>query len=221
LVALNDKIDELFSAPEAIILKNLNNGPTLKALYAGRYDQQDIAAELEEAGYDVESFDCTCDYPIGEYRETYTWDASDDWLGWTHASGDSLSVGNPNYAPKLRYGVPIGYVRIDMATLAAQLGISNPSNRVWDFYSIQMDYLHDAAGTGQASIQTRTTGGAGWISTEYTNSLTWTTVKKDWGEETPRQIEYTGGINLRSIPAAGGGYTHIDNVILDFDTYIV
>jgi hypothetical protein len=220
LIQLNSKINELFTAPEALVLTNMNLGPTLKALYAGRYDQQDVAANLEAEGYDVESFDCTCDYPVGEYRETYTWDA-DDWEGWTHNTGDSLSSGNPDWAPKLRYGVPTGYIRIDMATLASQLGISNPSNRVWDFYSIQMDYLHDLAGTGQASIQTRTTGGAGWIAVNYPNSLTWTTVKKDWGEGGPRQIEYTGGINLRGIPAAGGGYTHIDNVILDFDTYLV
>ena len=61
LVALDDKIDELFSAPEALILKNLNNGPTLKSLYAGRYDQQDIAEILFDAGYELNQFNCLCD----------------------------------------------------------------------------------------------------------------------------------------------------------------
>ena len=60
LAALNDKIDELFSVAEAGILKNLNNGPTLKALYAGRYDQQDIANELLDAGYELGDFTCNC-----------------------------------------------------------------------------------------------------------------------------------------------------------------
>ncbi|MCK5430910.1 MAG: hypothetical protein KAI94_15635 [Anaerolineales bacterium] len=65
LAALNDKIDELFTAPEAIILKNMNNGPTIKALYSGRYDQQDIAEQLSNAGYELDDFDCSCAIPGG------------------------------------------------------------------------------------------------------------------------------------------------------------
>jgi hypothetical protein len=221
LVALNAKIDELFAPVEAVIVKSLNLGPTLKALYAGRYNQQDIAAELEEKGYDVGSFDCTCDYPVGEYREIWTWDVDDDWLGWSHGTGDSIhGDGNPNYAPRCRYDVPPGYCRIDMDFLADHIGIANPSNRIWAIYSIELDYKHDLVGTGQASIQTRTTGGAGWIANNYPNSLTYVTVKKDWGDETPRELQYTGGINLRGLMAAGGGYTHFDNVKIDFDTWL-
>ena len=63
LAGLNDKIDELFTLPEALILKNLNNGPTLKALYSGRYEQQDIADALLDAGYELVDFDCSC--PVG------------------------------------------------------------------------------------------------------------------------------------------------------------
>lgn len=81
---LNDKIDELFTVPEALILTNMNLGPTLKALYAGRYDQQDIAEILFEAGYDVESFDCSCD-EIGEYQ--YLADFEIGWDGWHNHSG--------------------------------------------------------------------------------------------------------------------------------------
>lgn len=61
LVALNDKIDELFTTVEGVILKNMNIGPTLKSLYAGRYDQQDIAEILYDAGYEVDDFTCYCD----------------------------------------------------------------------------------------------------------------------------------------------------------------
>jgi hypothetical protein len=67
LVALNDKIDELFTVPEALILKNLNLGPTIKALYSGRYDQQDIADILLDAGYELGDFDCSCvPIPVGD-----------------------------------------------------------------------------------------------------------------------------------------------------------
>lgn len=61
LIALNDKIDELFTSIESAILKNMNLGPTLKSLYAGRYDQQDIAEVLFDAGYELDDFSCFCD----------------------------------------------------------------------------------------------------------------------------------------------------------------
>jgi len=65
---LKAKISELFSGPQALVLLNLNITPTVKALYAGRYDQADIAAQLAAAGYDTADFDCTCDGFLGEYN---------------------------------------------------------------------------------------------------------------------------------------------------------
>lgn len=57
----NAKVDELFSVVDAVAIKAINLSPQLKAMYAGRYDQEDIAAKLEELGYDLESFSCeTC-----------------------------------------------------------------------------------------------------------------------------------------------------------------
>lgn len=90
LAALNDKIDVLFTVPEALILKNLNLGPTLKSLYAGRYDQQDIAEILEAAGYDTGDFDCTCDVQIGEFL------IFDDWEDHTYAPL-LKTAGYPNF----------------------------------------------------------------------------------------------------------------------------
>ena len=67
LERLNDKIDELFTTVEAIVLKSMNLGPTLKMLYAGRYDQQDIAEILFDAGYELTDFDCEdCDIVTDE-----------------------------------------------------------------------------------------------------------------------------------------------------------
>lgn len=54
------KVDELFGATEAALIKNLNVGPRLKGLYSGRYNQQDIAQTLADAGYEPGDFDCSC-----------------------------------------------------------------------------------------------------------------------------------------------------------------
>ena len=71
LASLDDKIDELYDVPVTTILQNLNLGPELKALYAGRYKEQDIAQALVDAGYELIDFDCDC--PI-EYDFSPTWD---------------------------------------------------------------------------------------------------------------------------------------------------
>jgi hypothetical protein len=57
---LKAAIDNLFTVPEAVVLKNLNLPAQLKALYAGRYDQQNVASILEDNGYETGDFDCTC-----------------------------------------------------------------------------------------------------------------------------------------------------------------
>lgn len=57
----NDKVDELFSATDAIAIKAIGFEPQLKAMYAGRYDQEDIAASLEDKGYALIGYNClTC-----------------------------------------------------------------------------------------------------------------------------------------------------------------
>lgn len=53
-------IDAEFTDVEGLVLKNLNTGPVIRALYSGRYNQQDIAAALEENGYVASSFNCDC-----------------------------------------------------------------------------------------------------------------------------------------------------------------
>lgn len=57
----NDKVDELFSVTEAVAIKAVNFEPQLRAMYAGRYDQEDIAQKLADLGYELTSFDCTCE----------------------------------------------------------------------------------------------------------------------------------------------------------------
>jgi hypothetical protein len=214
LVALNDKIDELFSVVEAIIVKSLNLGPTLKALYSGRYDQQDIAELLEEAGYDVDDFECTCDFPVGEFQLSYAWPANDDWLGWIHETADWLGSGNPNYAPATKYGTPQGFVRLMTSAIATELGISNPSNRIYLIHKITFQYyIHASAGTPKlATLQNAVNP---WVNTPYTPIDSWTDAEMDYGEE-PLLLEYDGAIQFTQ--TGGSAFNAAwDNVIIDFD----
>ena len=84
LVDLKAKIDELYSSPGADVLKNLNLGPQLKGLYAGRYDQQDIAERMADNGYDVGDYDCTCietpAAPAGYHLEHPVYDTFTNYL---------------------------------------------------------------------------------------------------------------------------------------------
>jgi hypothetical protein len=64
----NDKVDELFSSIDAAGIKAINIAPQLKAMYAGRYDQQDIAAKLEEQGFETSGYNCdTCGQELGDF----------------------------------------------------------------------------------------------------------------------------------------------------------
>lgn len=58
VVALKDEIDVLFGALPAAFLKTLNLEPQLKALYNGRYDQENIAQILADEGYVPGDFEC-------------------------------------------------------------------------------------------------------------------------------------------------------------------
>jgi hypothetical protein len=58
--ALKDKIDELYSDLNALLLKNMNIEASLKALYAGRYDQENIAQNLADSEFDTADYTCTC-----------------------------------------------------------------------------------------------------------------------------------------------------------------
>lgn len=58
--ALNSKIDELFNPVSAEIIKLMNLGPSIKTLYGGRHDQQNLAEKLDDLGYETSGYDCSC-----------------------------------------------------------------------------------------------------------------------------------------------------------------
>jgi hypothetical protein len=73
VINFNNKVDELFSPLNEVAIRAINIEPQLRAMYAGRYDQEDIAAKLAELEYDVLSYDCTCpdEPPPSGYKVIY------------------------------------------------------------------------------------------------------------------------------------------------------
>jgi hypothetical protein len=57
----NDEVDSLFGAIDAAGIKAVGFEPQLRAMYSGRYDQQDIAEKLADAGYETIGYVCDCD----------------------------------------------------------------------------------------------------------------------------------------------------------------
>lgn len=92
VTALKDEIDNQFTGVQAAVLQNLNIPASLKALYAGRYDQQDIAQNLADLGYDVLDYDCTC--PPAEYSYLAEYDSDEEEWDVALCYGYT-PVGNP------------------------------------------------------------------------------------------------------------------------------
>lgn len=82
-VALKSEIDALFNVAQAALLKNLNLPAQLKALYAARYDQQDIAEIMADNGYDVLDYDCS---DCGEEGLFMDYQFPSDVQGWSAGS---------------------------------------------------------------------------------------------------------------------------------------
>jgi len=96
-------IDEEFNVVDATILKNMNLNGNIKALYAGRHDQQNIAQKLADAGFDVQNFDCSgCSAPVGPVQLLLNPDFTTDLSLWT-VSGWVWEASNNN-----QYGIMKG-----------------------------------------------------------------------------------------------------------------
>jgi hypothetical protein len=54
------EVDSLFSTIDATAIKAVGFEPQLRAMYAGRYDQQDIAENLADMGYATTGYVCDC-----------------------------------------------------------------------------------------------------------------------------------------------------------------
>lgn len=119
----NDKVDELFSVVNAAGIKAINIAPQLKAMYAGRYDQQDIAQKLADQGYQVDGYVCVCyeedppptgyhlEYPVFDLFRDYRWcqDAGSNYNETTGVLEVKIEpLGNPVYDMRAVFNV-LGY----------------------------------------------------------------------------------------------------------------
>lgn len=110
----NDKVDELFSVTDALGIKAINFAPQLKAMYSGRYDQQDIAEKLADQGYEVELYACICDeedpppsgyhleYPVLEEFKDFSW-CYDRGCTYNPSTGILNLLWEPTGAPNMYF----------------------------------------------------------------------------------------------------------------------
>lgn len=58
LSALYSAVDSNVSAAAGAFVRTMNMGPVVRALYSGRYDQQNVAQNLADAGFSVGGYEC-------------------------------------------------------------------------------------------------------------------------------------------------------------------
>lgn len=57
----NDAVDSLFGVIDAAGIKAVGFEPQLRAMYAGRYNQEDIAEKMDDLGYETINYVCDCE----------------------------------------------------------------------------------------------------------------------------------------------------------------
>lgn len=92
----------------------LNMGAVVRALYSGRYDQQNVAQALADAGFSPGGYEC-CEEPVAYSNYTRfgsDYDGTGDWTG-----GTDLDTYRKRYrSTQLTLSIPVGY-RVNGRTL--------------------------------------------------------------------------------------------------------
>lgn len=216
---LNDKIDELFTVPEALVLKNMNLGPTLKSLYAGRYDQQDIAEILDDAGYDLLDFDCDVCDQIGEFR--WLTDFNDEtFQGWQIHDNVVLreeGVG-ATWCARIGMGSIQNYLYLGMEELLDILEITAGAGDVLTINSIKFYHMQNIEGAARGlrgTLYINHDGGQEVHHHLYESSFT----EEEYIFSPPLDITYDENLAIQFVPTITGSLTYwfIDNITLDVD----
>ena len=213
LADLNTEIDAIFTAPEALILKNMNLGPTIKSLYAGRYDQQDIAEILEAAGYEVGDFTCDCDQ-IGEFL-LYTDFETGTLEGWQDRGAAvvaGIGVGSS-------YGVSLALMAGDdlhtsVSNLAEMVGETKGAGDKILIHRILMWYRNTGVRCENGWIAWDSDAGSdGQL---YAYSATFVLAEKTFSPPIECTHNLTDIIIMRGLNGDGDGAV-LDNITVDFD----
>lgn len=212
LTLLNDKIDELFTAPEALILKNMNISPTLKLLYAGRYDQQDIADILLDAGYELDDFDCDCDQ-IGEYQ-TLTEFGDADWGGWSHFGGWIVEEGlEGGWCWRKSMNEPNHSISLSVGLLCDLMSLAHPSGTTVNIHRIRFHYKMGDGGAQEVKLRNVHDGGT--ENTYFGFSDTW--IEDEVVFDPPLESTYNVDPVVSFNHTGSGYYLYVDRIIIDFD----
>ena len=214
------KIDDLFTGSSAIILKNLNLEPTLKALYSGGYDQQDIAQILVDAGYDTADFDCACMGQIGEYLHLSDFEdgGGDSW----YFPNGSIEAGGCSESPiKKMYfnSADNGYCYVgSYRMLTNWLGIPDTAGKEIHLNRVSFWHMMSNPGGGVANI--RVVDDIGATNYQFTNSDdVWTYVVQTFSPPHVITVPFTGEcLRLSSYKTSTKlGNFYIDHISVDYD----
>ena len=212
LIDLNAKIDLLFTVPEALILKNMNIGPTLKALYAGRYDQQDIADILFDAGYELDDFDCPCaEGQLGQYRYEYAWPIDDfDYF----INLDSWEWRSGQYIRKF-YQSGARVIYTDAHKMRDWAGLPHEGDIRVRRIGVNCLNFYDRS---NLRVSIEHTGGTFTKNTDVTTSYVTYILNLDDEEQNIRTEEYDK-IIIGAYFESGNDWFYINDVFIEFDDY--
>lgn len=217
LVALNDAIDENFTTIEAVILKNMNLGPTLKALYSGRYDQQDIAEILDDAGYDLDDFECNACQYVGEYQITD--DFNDGlWGNWQTVGSTLVEFGGVGGT----YGVALwfssnSYIHRSVASIASQAG--QPIEAGDKIIIRKIFFSYKNVGGATEKIRHRNNHDSGDGNVEYDYSTSWVHVQQNFAPGNECTFGLPFPIQFQAL-SGSANYVMLDNITIDFDVVL-
>lgn len=135
------------------------HGPRLRALYAGRYDQTDLAENMATGGLDPDDYDCSCVEPppplvSGANLELAVIDAADGYGDWDslkftiHSIDNDPVTGVTIDVTQLEVGGFYFYVELDLAASAYH------DYGDVEFRGITYKYLTDTAGGTGYNVNT-------------------------------------------------------------------
>lgn len=141
--ALNDEIDALFTATEALILKNLNTCAGIRAFYGGRHDLQNVAQVLADNGYVVGDFDCSCAFDVDV---TFTFDTDEEnWSLGNRTAWDSTELALRTNAKSGISPDPTHITALRGDTIATKAGIPDAA---WDCRVFEIRAFENGGGQG-------------------------------------------------------------------------
>jgi len=211
IAALKDKIDELFSDTEALVLKNLNIEPSLRGLYAGRYNQIDVAEQLANQGYETTDFTCNCAY--SQYYTKHTFDTTQDGMLLSGATWEG-GFGTPPGCIKYPYNEPSYKVYHTSNSLRTRVGIADEAGKKIWIKKVSFDY-YNQVNFGKTRLICTHDGGSEVI--EYAYTTTPIHVDKEFTPPLESSSPTTDIVRFCPLGNGSGNYGFVDNVEIWFD----